>query len=628
MPGRFTPEAFVFQPRAPNQTDIGRSLQNLANTRLQDRQIKEQTAGRQDTNTRFAAQFAADRSAAEYQTALKRYERKRVLAAALGKASAANDTNTADILARQLQDAGGIVERGGTPEAPIYNYDIGESPSQGPMNIPGTRNEIFGNGGGYMGPTNMNGDPTANQFDRLPGMSAQMTPLTNGAPGIGPNPTPGGRQGPVGTQGFGNGLPPGIRPTGGAEAPPQEQAPTDIQLNPSQGPVTGGASGAALSGAGGAESSSLYAPQGMGGPVTPGQQLSSPAGRNPLDKFPLDTGLFAQRNRARSEPLLKGAINALPYNYQQNFKGAEGLMEGALSLNLGPEKTAELFMKPFGEVVRLLGSLERSRAQASSLQLQREKAGFAQNEQIKRNAEASVDKLVGGYEFKKMNQRYNDARAARNQLMADTNASDTAALRKLYSMYTSGVMTDKDFEQTKNGAVWNLWRWLQSQANEKFLAPKLDPEVRAELMNVIAVAERTQAQEFLDLQDRLMDPVESGHVNTDLERDVRVYRTSQYIPEPLWSDYVRQQMGRPVTGGGNGAGGGESESVTMRQSRRGAGPISPNPPGGRGADGLPTDNTPSPMTSLGKPLNRLTPAERDSLSTEELERLTGAAPDE
>ena len=546
----FNPAQFVFQPRPLQQFDFGASFNDLAEGRMrrtqianQDQQAKaqlaEQQAGRQDVNTRFAANLASEQNAATHDLALKRNAKLRALAADARAAWASGNMSTVRALGGPIKELGGIFEEFTNPATGKQDFRIKtpDEPGMGQPDYGGTRQRIFGGGApgsppapgeSFMVP-GFGADGQRNPFEALPGSSAAALPQPPppaAPPGAGPPPGPavdaaGPPPGPA------TDAPPGAppAPTGAeadlaalnaidSEGEPDAQGAPPPPASPQLDPATGSQQG-----------------------QPPSSQLTGP---NPFDPFVLNSGQRSAENDARIKDYLEGAKRGVPAEYQARLNMFN---ESVRKLDLNPKEALELWQRTFGTLAGLMKSdINRETARAS-IGLRGETAANTRNDRIMRQTQTSIDALDNKYKLTDRRKAYMDADGVRAKLMLHNPTADTLAISELRNLYQSGVMTDKDFANIKDGVSLTIFDQLKRGATEIFLESGLNPDARAELLQVIESAKQNAGKILQQAQSQLTTTVRHNRTSSPEEREYIINRTAQLIPEELWDDTIKQEMG-------------------------------------------------------------------------------------
>lgn len=597
----FNPAEFV-TPWAPlGQYDLGRGFRALAEQRHREKQLteqareanmqnREQQDSRRDTNTRFSAQLASHHADTRRDETMKKYQAGVALTDQARKAVAAGDWNTADALAGRITELGGKVGKTIGPNGrPVYTFEAPAEPGREAVDYQRTRSEIFGGPSGSIGaPFMMRGSNPAegNPFEMLPGASAAQLPPTR--PIADDPPPPAAAEPP----------PPGAAsdPTAGGSGAP----PAGVSAVPTVGEQTAAPAPEAAP----AQPPSSSTPQLE---QVPALQLDQPnVGRNPFDPFRLDTNELIGQNETRLKPYLEGARQGLPARFQSRF---DALNKATAGLALPVEETLQRWQPTATMLTGLMGDEVRSESQRASLGLRSETAENSRNDRLVRNAQGHIERLSKQYDLANNNKRYMSTYEASKLLDDMSGASDTAAIRAIYKMYTSGVMTDKDFSQTKDGAVVS-WIDQMKRGADAIFNSRLHPQVRAELRKMIETARGSASDNLRRFQKQAMTTVRSNRTGSAEVKDTYLNTIGEYVPEELWDNDLREAMGVPL----------EDKSGPMDHSGNYAIPPSKGPVTKKGKATV-------TITRNGKQVNvaadQLTEEEFGQLPEEEVQRLLG-----
>jgi len=551
----FDPSRYIYQPRPLQQYDFGQGFrdiiearhgrQRIDNQARQHREdLQETQASRRDGNTRFAATHEVTRAESAHEEAMKRHAKADRLVNDARQAVAAGDLNKADALAGAIVEAGGkAVKTMGPHGRPVWRFEAPAAPDRSQPNYQQTRDDIFGgqpNGARLGQPfvARFGEGPIRNPYDALPGASAAALPQQQpamgpqGAPSaapLDPPPGPAAQDTPPGAAadpslGSSGTAPPGMQlpsptlppegPPGaalppGTEQPGAEQAPAE-QASPDLGPE--------------------YEPL----------QLTPP---NPFDPFRLDTEQLVAQNRERVMPFLEGAQRGIPSGYQERFTH---LNNAVANIGYSPEESLKLWQPTFNTLAGLIGDEKRAEISRASLGLRSESLDNSRNDRLMRNAQTRVDIIGRDYDLKENAKRWMGVDAARALLEKKTPAADTQAISMIRNLVQSGVMTDKDFENVKNGAILTIWSKIKRGVQENLITNALNPDARRELMGVIALAKQESERNLRLAQEQMLSTVTADRNASEEEREFYINTIAQKIPRSLWDPYVAEAMGVPL----------------------------------------------------------------------------------
>lgn len=526
-------DKFVFRPRPLQQFDFGQGSRDVIEARFgreridnqkqqAEAQQAEQTAGRQDMNTRFSATIASDRNAAGHEAQMKRNQQAVTLVEQARKAANTGDWNTADALGPRILEMGGrYTKRAGPGGRPVYEFQAPGAPEQGGVDYAGTREQIFGGGGtdpgavGAGSPFQMRsnvgpGGPGAggNPFERLPGASAAALP-------------PQAPQAPA--------------PAQASPQPPPAAAP------PGPG-IPGEAAGAAAPPPAGA------GPDGPDLQAPPNLQLQDPTqARNPFaNPYEVDTSQVQNQNALRLQPYLDGAKGGVPGIGWQNR--IESLNQGAASLNLPPEETLKLWQPTFNTLTGLMKNENSSNAARASLSLRGQGMDFTQNQRLRDFAARKVANVTKQFDTANNYKRFEQINSV-TQLLDEgaqgNGQADVLAISTLRNLYQDGIMTDKDFQQVQGG-IRTIWEKIKDGTIETFIANGVNPTTRANLRSVVRIANARSRSALDRAQTQMLTRVTNNRTISEEERQEIVAATAEMIPEQLWSNELRKLMGEPV----------------------------------------------------------------------------------
>lgn len=516
----FNPAQFVTPLHPLGQFDLGRGFRALAEQQHRERALteqarqanmlnREQQDSRRDTNTRFSAQLASNQGDAQYSAATKRWEEAQKLAIELGKAVAAGDHNTADVLGPRLVELGGTFQRRGDPMAPDYTWRAPDTPQRQQLDYGRTRRDIFGAPGGTIGqPFMMRGSNPAqgNPFEMLPGASAAMLPQPAPAPQAPAEPPPPGAASDP-TAG-GSGTPPAgvadIPRVPPAEGPPQP-------VDPNQ-PL----------------------------PEVPNLQLQQPdasQGVPTFDPYTVSTRTLMARNSSRTRPYLEGFAKGFPGN-ESRF-GA--LNEGILKLGYDPETSLKLGQQGLNAVAGGIGDELRAESAKASLGLRGEAMQFSQSQQLRNFAKNRVDNVARLHKLPEHLEKVSEIDRARKMLELRNPNADAAGVAILRDLVERGIMTDSDYDRAKAGIV-TYFQKFKNGIIEGFGANGLNPDARANMLEMIDAGSALSRRKIEEIQSQMLNRAENDRTLAPEEYAEVVNSTADAIPRDYWSPFLVQQM--------------------------------------------------------------------------------------
>lgn len=631
----FNPGKYVFEPRPLQQFDFGQGFRDLIEARfgkrradLGDAQLVEQRQGREDMNTRFAAELASARNKEEYEKILAKYQQG-VDAANAGRTAWANGNfGGVEAMSPRIRETGGSVER--IPSArpgglPSYDIRAPERPEAPALDIPGMRRQIFG--GNPM-------DPPA-----TPGISAAALPQPAAAPppaAARPAPPYPGREGmqpPTGS-------PPPPDPT---QSPPPVNTSTAPPLpRPGEAAAAGiDAINAATSELAGGSAPAPEAPPDATAVTPPGEQAQQPDSLqltppNPYNApafspYRLDTDQLLAQNRARLNPYLEGFQKGVPAEYQGRLNAFNQAVGG---LGLPPGETLKLAQPALGQLVSLMRSDINSENASASLGLRGQAMQNSRNERLMRNAQTRTEVIGKKFKLTENIDRWNTIDEAKGMLGMRTSQADTQAISLIRDLIQTGIMTNADFDNVRSGPARTLVQKIKDGTWEMFLQNGINPDARRALFEIIEASKASSMRRIRQAQSQMLQTVRNPRTSSAEERDYYLNSIAQSVPEELWDPLVREAMGVPL----------DQKSGPMDQSGNFA--VSP-PSGAPAAPRAPTggnDLGVVPLPSTGKSgtvktsasrksaaagkksLDQMTEEEINKLPTEELERLLSEVP--
>ena len=482
---------YVFQPRPLQQFDIGQGFrdviqayQNREAAGRQDRQFKQ---NRGDSQAEFSANYAKDRNNVQYDQSKGRYDKQSELILKARAAAQAGHHDAARALIPQILEYGGQAEE--RPDGTFF-FKGGDAPARAPVDIGGARRDIYGGS-----------PPGGNPFTppALPGASAaQLPPQPLSGPATNQGPAPAGAlPSPSGTQSSPAPEDAAGPPPGAAIDGPRKPPPGAVWLPPG---AEAASAGTTPPGAGAPQTQSPPpanpSTDAAGAPQAPQPGSPQSTGPNPfrppgLDPYTIDPARVREQNKARLDPFLGGLANAAG----SRFKGRiEDINRHVASLGLPPDESLKVTQQLYSEIFGLArgemaaegqaGRLEQMGRHRESVEADKDRdRGFRRAKEY-----ANLDNL------KETKKKLETSRGVQDLLkVAHRNGTAANALiRQLYKMYADGVMTDKDYVQTKEG-VRTLWQAVKDGAIEKLFNPHgggLSPDIVKNMRELVDIALR------------------------------------------------------------------------------------------------------------------------------------------
>lgn len=519
----FNPAQFAYQPRPLQQYDFGSGFRDIIEARqgreradAAKAQLAEQTAGRQDLNTRFSAEQAGAQSIDARTEAMKKYQQAVKLADDARKAGNTGDWNTAEALGPRLLEMGGeYTKEMGSNGYPVYHFKAPGEPTLPQPDYQGTKQAIFGGGGQQPQPFEMKSPfgpggsmfTERNPFDSLPGQSSQSLPNTPppqpGDPAYIAAPPPDAAGQPPGAAGDGPQRPMDTAPTQPPPAPPQAQA----------GPPPG--------------------------PAQDNQQLPP----NPFDPFKIDTAQVGAQNQLRMQPFFEGAEGSIPGRFRDRL---QNLNAGAQALNLPPDDTLKLWQPAYATAAGLMKSELGAEAASARTALGAENAELGRNIRLENRTFSRADKIAQNTGLKDAISKLQVAEGADKYAEAALHGDGQAATQltaQLFRMNQSGVMTDKDFEHASQGAV-TVWQAIKNGTINHLFKNGISLDQYRDIKEVLGIARSNHVKSVMDAQRQLWTQV--VRAGSDEERKSAEDAIMQLIPQPYWTPEVQEAFGMEV----------------------------------------------------------------------------------
>jgi hypothetical protein len=519
----FKPPALQYGGLADGLNDIIQGNRERARQAQQESQY-ERTRG--DTQATTAADFALKRGDTAHSAVMERYQKQQQLIDAATKAAQKGDWNTARALRPRILELGGEATESGSPNAPVFRFKAGAAPQRAPLDIAGARQQI------YQGAPE--GTPAGQPF-QVPGFGAngQRNPFTPPSlPGASSAALP---QSPVSNQ--------AASAAGGATSamPPPDAA----------GPPPGAAVDGPLTPPDGAvwlpPASAESAPEAPAGPP-PGAPPSSatqaaqsgqpgseqPTGPNPFDPYTIDTSQVTASNRLRLDPMLTGIANATPQRYRSRV---QQFNQGLGDLRLDPTATLDAAKPYFEQLAGMYRGEVAAEGQANRL----DQTGAHQESVLADKARdrgiRRVKGLISVDGLTKTKDKLNVSEGIYDLIKAAGKNPQVAAqlIAQLYRMNQSGVMTDKDYDHTKEGVASFLGA-VKNFTLDKLLAERggLNPDTIADMTEFVDIALRNHRKNMSKARDTLYRAYQGAQ--NEYEKEGIGDEMKAIFPEEYWPE--------------------------------------------------------------------------------------------
>lgn len=546
----FDPSKYIYQPRPLQQYDFGQGFRDVIEARQGKRRMDQQESQynttRSDTQATNAATYARDTANTQYDTQKKRYDEQ---ASAIARARAAAQSGHLDAARALIPGILGLGGQASEDSPGNFYFKEGDAPTRGAPDVNAARQQIYQGAPPGTAPgqpfqvPGFGDDGQRNPFapPALPGASAAALPQP--PPGAGAPPQtpamPGAIQGP----------PPGAPPPG---APPPGAPPVDAA-----GPPPGPARSVAPPGsvwlppgmdpsmaAGAAPTSSPPTPPAGAPPPGDSPQAEQPGspqatGPNPFETpafspYAIDSNKIRDQNKERLDPFLGGVANAAGSRYKGRI---DEINKYVSSLGLPPDESIKVTEKLYGEVFALAraelagegqsGRMAMAGRHQDAIQYDRDRdRGFRIAAKL-----TTIDGLAGAKKKMETSRGVEDLLKVAHR----NGAAANALIRQVYKMYADGVMTDKDYVDTKEG-VQTLFQSVVNKSIEKVFNPNgggLAPNVIKDMKELIRLGTRSHQRALKEASSSLYRAWKSNRNEAErdaIEETMRSVVSDEYLP--------------------------------------------------------------------------------------------------
>lgn len=552
---------YLFRPTVPLQYGgMGEGLNSIIEGNRERARLAQQESQysrtRSDTQSTNAADFATKQAGTAYDKEKARFDNQSKAIALARAAAQSGDRATANALIPQILELGGQASY--DPQTKRYFFKAGDAPVRGAADVGAARRQLYQGappGTQANQPFSVPGFGAGGQRNpfapqALPGASAAALPPQS-APNAGAQPPVPPPPGPAAPD---PGPPPGAAtdeppPPGAARSVPPEGAvwlPPGIDPGPQ--PEAAEADLAALN----ALESDPEPVEGNGPAPPDATQVAPPgappaasgspdaAGPNPftplaLDPYTIDTQEVARENATQLDPVLRGIESAVSSRFRT---GVEQYNRGLGSLGMTPAATLELMKPYFQELMSNTRAELTSEGQAGRLAMtarQQEAVRDDKDRAVGWNKGKDLTNMDG---LKETKRKLQTAQGIDKLLDAGhrNSVAANALIRELYRLYSSGVMTDNDYKQTKGDELLTLWEAVKNKSVEKLFNPNgggLAPGVVKNMRELVHIAldnNRAAAAEARNSLYRLHKQIQNPVERRGLQEYMMAVLPEEYYP--------------------------------------------------------------------------------------------------
>jgi hypothetical protein len=287
------------------------------------------------------------------------------------------------------------------------------------------------------------------------------------------------------------------------------------------------------------QANDIFTPPGQQQEV-PQEQPVQPRIKNPFDPYQLDSSAMLAQNQKRLKPFMEGMVNAVP----GRFQGRMGeFYKGVNDLGLPLEKTLELTQKPLDTQAGLMKSelgAENARARINvSMGGQEANRNIRLEDRMWRR----MDGIGKSFDLTGRKLKLDKVNETINHLSKNNPSADGLMISTIRNMFEAGVMTDRDYQNTKEG-VKPILQQIKDGVDEKIIGTGLNPDSRAGLTQFLRDITRDDTAAVQKAQAQLLTQAQRAGSEEEL-KTVYDY-ISANVPQALWSDEVKQEFGLPV----------------------------------------------------------------------------------
>lgn len=628
---------FVFRPPALQKWGLGSGLDaiiegNRERARLAQNE-SQYARTRRDSQSTNAATFARDQANTAYDTSKGKYDKQMKAIADARAAAQSGHEDSARALIPTILALGGEARQ--NPDGTFY-FKEGSAPARGAPDFAGAREQIYGpSQARASAPFQVPGfgaDGKRNPFEppAVAGASAAALPSNTGVqnqgpapagalpsqsstqspapPGAAADPPPGAARSvaPPGAVWLPPGVDPGPQPTTTVEpgAPSQPGAPPAPPADTTVAPPAG-ATPPPSSATQAAQQGQSAAPQ--------------PTGPNPfnppaLDPYTIDPRKVRAGNQERLQDYMEGVRLAMPSRFAPRL---EAINKYVSSLGLPPDEALKLVQPMYNEIFAMARAELTAEGQAGRLEQMGAHQQSIRDDKSRQFAVARINKLVDSDSLKETKKKLTAGREAYKYIPdAHRNGNSANALiETIYRMKNTGVMTDKDFERSRDG-IQSLWGKIKKGLLNGLIHPGggFDPTTVADLKELIDTAMAANRETMGIARDSLYRAYQAAPNDIEreeFERAIRSFLPEEYLPDEFvepWMERARQGGGVPMV---------EDEQAAMKRMAAEEGGVVDNV----GVAPVPAGRHPSRSTERPNP-PRKPPEKKRIIDTKPVDQMT------
>jgi hypothetical protein len=288
------------------------------------------------------------------------------------------------------------------------------------------------------------------------------------------------------------------------------------------------------------EANAIFTPPGQSPETAQQEQPQQPGLKNPFDPYELNTSQMLEQNQRRLKPFTEGMINAVP----GRFQGRMGdFYKGVSELGLPLERTLELTQKPLDTQAGLMKSelgAENARARINvSMGGQEANRNIRLEDRMWRR----MDGIGKSFDLTGRKLKLDKVNETIGHLNKNNPSADGLMISTIRNMFEAGVMTDRDYQNTKSG-IKTVLQQIKDGVDEKLIGTGLNPDSRAGLTQFLRDITRDDTAAVQKAQAQLLTQAQRAGSEEEL-KTVYDY-ISANVPQALWSDEVKQEFGIPV----------------------------------------------------------------------------------
>lgn len=259
-----------------------------------------------------------------------------------------------------------------------------------------------------------------------------------------------------------------------------------------------------------------------------------------FDPYELDSAAIKAQVEQRLNPVLRGIAGGIPQRFRQlgaNYLASVGNLSGS------PDEILKKAQDPLDTLAGLWKSQESAEAARIRASNSNENQDANRNIRLEDRMWRRVDQIGKSFDLPKIKQRVENFQQLERMFAQKNPSADGLLISQLRSGFETGVMTDRDFENSKEG-IKTIWQQIKDGVDEKLITSGLNPDSRAGIRQFMKSKVVEDRKAINSAQHQLMTQIERA--GSEEEAKTAIDYIAGNIPEELWDPKIKEYYGIPV----------------------------------------------------------------------------------